>query len=71
MSPFILFPLGEILSLMEYLWATFNFQVEKKEKILKKIAVNLFIRRVSEKKMGLKTTMLIPIVHFDLQPFLR
>jgi len=34
---------------MEYLWATFNFQVEKKEKILKKIAVNLFIRRVSEK----------------------
>jgi len=70
MSPFILFPLGEILSLMENLWAIFNFKV-KKEKILKKLAVNLFIRRVSEKKMGLKTTMLIPIVHFDLQPFLR
>jgi len=35
MSPFILFPPGEILSLMEYLWAIFNFKV-KKEKILKK-----------------------------------
>jgi len=49
MSPFMLFPLGEILSLMEYLWAIFNYK-EKKEKKLKKIAVNLFIRRVSEKR---------------------
>jgi len=46
MSPFILFPLGEILSLMEYLWAIFNL---KKQKNIEK-NVNLFIRRESKKK---------------------
>jgi len=35
MPPFKLFPLGEILSLMENLWEIFKFKL-KKEKILKK-----------------------------------